>query len=117
MRYKAYKGMDKYHFRVYKKSIGHPFIVVTVSEKIDSNGQLLISGYLMTHSIDRVFDKPTTYRRLKNNPNPSDNRVAFVNIYRVDDIPAKFFSKPYSNWHLSKEDEQLIDSLEKHYKK
>ena len=117
MAFKKYNGPDKYHFRIYKKSIGHPFIVVTVSEKIDENGNLLISGYMMTHSLERAMDKPEVYKRLKHNPNPNDKRLSFINKHRVDDIPANSFSKPYSNWHLSKEDEQLIDALELKNKK
>ena len=112
MGFKKYKGTDKYHFRVYRKSIGHPFIVVTVSEKLDENGNILISGYMMTHSLPRVMEKPKTYKRLKRNPNPSDDRISFVNKYRITDVPANCFSKPYPNWHLSKEDEELIDELE-----
>ena len=117
MAYKKYVGPDKYHFRVYKKSIGHPFIVVAVSERIDESGKVLISGYMMTHSLIRVSEKPGVYKRLKNNPNPSDDRLSFVNKHRIDDIPANKFSKPYNNWHLSKEDEVLIDSLEEKNKK
>ena len=117
MRYKKYNGSDKYHFRVYKRSIGHPFIVVTVSETIDENGNVVISGYIMTHSLERVSERPGAYRRLKKNPNPNDDRLSFVNRFRINDIPANSFSKPYSNWHLSKEDEMLIDSLEKKNKK
>ena len=70
----------------------------------------------MTHSITRVMDKPKSYKRLKYNPNPSDDRISFVNKYRLTDIPANHFSKPYSNWHPSNEDQQLIDALEKEYK-
>ena len=72
---------------------------------------------MMTHSLNRVLDKPKSYKRLKKNPNPSDNRISFVNRFRITDVPANYFSKPYNNWHLSKEDEILIDVLEKHYKK
>ena len=115
MGFKKYKGNDKYHFRVYKKSIGHPFIVVTVSEQIDDNGKILISGYMITHSLNRVIDKPKSYRRLKNNPNPSDERISFINVFRISDVPSNSFSRPYNNWHLSKEDERLIDALEKSY--
>ena len=117
MRYRKYTGKDKYHFRVYRKSIGHPFIVVAVSEKIDESGNILISGYMMTHSLERVSERPGVYRRLKKNPNPNDDRLSFVNKYRINDIPANNFSKPYTNWHLSKEDERLIDSLENKNKK
>lgn len=112
MSFKSYKGPDKYHFRVYKKSIGHPFIVVAVSETIDKDGIKLISGYLITHSLERVSEKPTVYKRLTKNPNPNDKRLSFVNKHRINDIPANSFSKPYTNWHLSKEDELLIDALE-----
>ena len=113
MKYKKYTGADKYHFRVYKRSIGHPFIVVAVSERTDEDGKILISGYMMTHSLERVSEKPGVYKRLKKNPNPADDRLSFVNKNRIDDIPANSFSKPYNSWHLSKEDEMLIDSLEK----
>ena len=115
MSFKEYKGSDKYHFRVYRRSIGHPFIVVAVSQRQDENGKIFISGYMMTHSLIRVMDKPKSYKRLKINPNPTDDRLSFVNKYRLNDIPANSFSKPYPNWHLSKEDEMLIDNLEKHY--
>ena len=116
MRFRKYSGMDKYHFRVYKKSIGHLFIVA-VTERIDENGKVFISGYMMAHSLERAAEKPSVYRRMKTNPNPSDERPSFVNKYRVNDVPAINFSKPYNNWHLSKEDERLIDSLEAEYSK
>ena len=117
MSFKKYKGSDKYHFRIYKKSIGHPFIVVAVSEKTDRNGKIFISGYMMTHSLPRVIERPFSYKRLARNPNPKDNRLSFVNKFRINDIPSQSFSKPYSNWHLSKEDELYIDYLEKRYSK
>ena len=117
MSFKKYNGPDKYHFRVYNKAIGHPFIVATVSETLGECGEILISGYLITHSLKRVFNKPGSYKRLKQNPNPSDKRPSFVNKYRVSDMPSKYFSKPYNNWHLSKEDEYYIDYLESKFKK
>lgn len=115
MRYKNYKGPDKYHFRYYRTSINHPFIVVAVTEEKTQNGKILISGYMMTTSLLRVYDKPMTYKRLSVNPNPNDDDPSFVNKYRISDIPANKFSKPYNNWHLSKEDEELIDALEKKF--
>ena len=117
MRYKEYKGNDKYHFRFYKKSIFHPFIVVAVTEEKSENGTILISGYMMTTSIQRAMEKPGTYRRLKVNPNPGDDKVSFVNKYRVSDIPSNCFTKPHPSWHLSKEDEKLIDAFENRYRK
>ncbi len=117
MAFRKYKGNDKYHFRFYRTAIFHPFIVVAVTETKQQGNKILISGYLMTTSIERYAEKPGSYRRLKHNPNPSDDRASFVNKYRVNDIPASKFSKPYNNWHLSKEDERLIDSLEKRFTK
>lgn len=115
MKYKKYNGLDKYHFRVYKASMGHPFIVVAVKEEI-IDGKITIDGYLMTHSLERVCDKPGTYQRLKTNPNPRDNRPAFINKFKVYNLPANKFSKPYTSWHLSKKDEEMIDRLEKRKK-
>lgn len=115
MSFKKYRGTDKYHFRVYKTSIYHPFIVVAITEEKVENGKTLISGYMMTTSLIRVMNKPGTYKRLKVNPNPKDDDLSFVNKYRLTDVPANKFSRPYNNWHLSKEDELLIDALEKKY--
>ena len=117
MSFKEYKGPDKYHFRFYKKSIFHPFIVVAVTEERNENGQIYLSGYLLTTSILRAMDKPATYRRLKLNPNPNDDKVSFVNRHRVSDIPSSFFTKPHPSWHLSKEDEKMIDSFERKYRR
>lgn len=39
----------------------------------------------------------------------------YVCIKRVTRIESNKFSKPYNNWHLSEEDEKLIDELEKRY--
>ena len=71
----------------------------------------------MTTSLQRAMDKPGTYKRLRKNPNPNDDKVSFVNKYRVSDIPASCFTKPHQSWHLSKDDERLIDSLERKYAK
>ena len=117
MGFKKYKGTDKYHFRFYRVSIYHPFIVVAITEEKDKDGKVLISGYMMTTSLDRARDKPGTYRRLKENPNPNDDKISFVNKYRISDVPANCFTKPHSSWHLSEEDEKLIDSFERKYKK
>jgi hypothetical protein len=87
--------------------------VVAVTEEKDENGKILISGYMMTTSITRAMEKPGTYKRLKENPNPNDEKVSFVNKYRISDVPANCFTKPHAKWHLSDEDEKLIDSLER----
>lgn len=117
MSFKVYKGNDKYHFRFYRTSIYHPFIVVAVTEEKNENGKIFISGYMMTTSIARAMEKPGTYKRLRVNPNPRDDKVSFVNKYRISDVPANCFTKPHPSWHLSKEDENLIDALEKKYSK
>lgn len=117
MRYKKYNGPDKYHFRVYKTSIGHPFIVVAITEERNENGKRFISGYMMTTSLQRVLEKPNSYKRLSTNPNPNDKGPSFVNKFRLTDIPANKFSKPYAKWHLSRSDERLIDAFEAKYAK
>ena len=113
--YKPYSGSDKYHFRVYKSS-GHPVLVVA-TKQIEVDGKVYISGYVVTHSLTRVLDKPGCYVRLKNNPNPKDDRPSYINKYRISNLPANRFTKPYTTWHLSKEDEMIIDILEKKYAK
>ncbi|MCR5348931.1 MAG: hypothetical protein K6E59_04910, partial [Bacilli bacterium] len=88
MFFKKYNGNDKYHFRFYRAARYHPFIVVAVTEEKDEGGKIFLSGYMMTTSIQRAMEKPGTYKRLKVNPNPNDDKISFVNKYRVSDIPA-----------------------------
>ncbi|MCQ3035308.1 MAG: hypothetical protein MJ248_03735 [Bacilli bacterium] len=110
-RFKKYNGPDKYHFRVYKVSIGHPCLIVAVKEeKLD--GKIYLDGYLITHSFERFLDKPNVYIQLHTNPNSKDDRTCFINRHKIRNIPSSRFSKPYSSWHLSKIDEKLIDDLE-----
>ena len=111
-RYRKYNGHDKYHFRFYRKNGRHPFIVVLV--KIKEEGRTArMSGYMITHDIKKMLDYPNSYVQLNRNPNPKDESPAYLCVVRIDNIPQKFFSKPFLNWHLSKEDEELIDALEK----
>ena len=111
-RYRKYNGHDKYHFRFYRKNGHHPFIVVLVETRIEDS-KTTLSGYMITHDIKKMLDYPNSYVQLSHNPNPKDESPAYLCVVRIDNIPQKFFSKPFSNWHLSKEDETLIDSLEK----
>ena len=111
-KYKKYSGPDKYHFRFYRKNGQHPFLVVLVEES-EINGKHFLSGYLITHDFKKMLDYPNRYVRLKCNPNPKDKEPAYLCKVRIDRIPQKMFSKPYKNWHLCKEDEKLIDCLEK----
>lgn len=114
MSFKSYNGPDKYHFRVYKKGKGHPFIVAVV-EEIEIDGKIYISGYMFTHSILRILNKPNDYVKMEENPNPNDDADSYLCIRRVSKVEASAFSKPYNNWHLSDEDEKLIDKLEEKY--
>ena len=114
MSFKNYNGPDKYHFRIYKKGESHPFIVAVV-EETEIDGKMYISGYMFTHSVLRVLSKPNDYIKMETNPNPNDDAESFLCIRRVSQVEASAFSKPYSNWHLSKEDEKTIDELEKKY--
>jgi hypothetical protein len=111
MSFKSYNGPDKYHFRVYKKGKGHPFIVAVV-EETEIDGKMYISGYMFTHSVLRVLSKPNDYIKMEANPNPNDDADSYLCIRRVSQVEASAFSKPYNNWHLSDEDEKLIDKLE-----
>ena len=111
-RFQKYNGPDKYHFRFYRRNGHHPFLVVLVETK-EENGKHFLSGYLITHDIKKWLDYPKRYVRLFKNPNPKDNEPAYLCIVRIENIPQKMFSKPYKQWHLSKEDEEFIDMLEK----
>lgn len=47
----SYEG-QKYHFRYYRLSQYHPFLVAIVLESEDENGKTLISGFNMTRSVE-----------------------------------------------------------------
>ncbi len=111
-RYRKYNGKDKYHFRFFRKNGRHPFIVVLVETKGESK-KTRLSGYMITHDISKKLDYPDSYIQLNMNPNPKDDSPSYLCVTRIDNVLQKFFSKPFPNWHLSKEDEELIDELEK----
>ena len=117
MSFKRYNGADKYHFRYYRKTVNHPFIVVAITGEKESNAVICLSGYMMTSSKSRVKKKKRQYLKLSKNPNPNDQKDSFVCVTRISNIPQNCFSKPFSSWHLAKEDELLIDSLEERYHK
>lgn len=100
----------KYHFRKYKVSNGHPFLVVIVNESIDENGKTLLSGFNLTHSVEYVLTRPNKFMRIEN-PNPNDDAACFLNTDLVKDKPIGRFSKPIQNWELSEEDIKQIDQL------
>lgn len=71
MKYKKYNGKDKYHFRVYKRSEHHPFIIVMVNET-SLAGRIVLSGYMITHDVKNMLDYPNDYKKLNSNPNKND---------------------------------------------
>ena len=111
-RYRKYNGHDKYHFRFYRRNGHHPFIVVLVETRSE-NSKTKLNGYMITHDIKKMLDYPKSYIQMNSNPNPKDDSPAYLCVVRIENIPQKYFSKPFLNWHLSKEDEELIDILEK----
>jgi hypothetical protein len=110
-KYKKYNGTDKYHFRFYRINGQHPFLVVLVETK-NENGKHYFSGYIITHDITKKIQYPNKYVQLHNNPNPKDEAPSYLCKIRLEGIPEKMISKPFNNWHLSKEDEKMVDKLE-----
>ncbi len=92
------------------------FCLVMVTEETMENGHYLISGYMITHDSTKKKQRPRTYAKLNKNPNPNDDGDCFIFLKRLSNVKDSRFSKPYSNWHLSKEDEMFIEELEKRLK-
>ena len=109
---KAYYQNEKYHFRYYRKSINHPFLVALVMEQEDDEGKILISGFNVTRSIEKVLKKPTKFIRIEN-PSPNDDAPSFICIDPIKNKPLKFFTRPIKDWKLSIEDQATIDELVK----
>ena len=103
---------SKYHFRRYRLSQNHPFLVALVTEEKDENGKVLISGFNMTRSITYVLSRPNKFIRI-DNPNPLDDAECYVYVDALKDKPMKYLSKPLKDWALSEEDEKVIDELVK----
>ena len=106
MSYRKYKGGDKYHFRYYRLSNNHPFLVVLVLEEKNKKGDVLISGFGMTTSTKLVNQKPTRFIKLIKNPNPNDDSISYIKVDLVKLKKSKFFSDPLNGWHLSQKDEE-----------
>ena len=115
-KFKKYNGKDKYHFRYYRKSVYHPFLVIMVTEEIEKEGKYTITGFSLTHSAEMVLKRPSKFVRFSKNPNPEDNEPSYFCIDIKTD-KSKYFSEPLKKWHLYKKDEQLIDELIKRKKK
>ena len=104
--------MSKYHFRRYRLSKNHPFLVALITEEKDENGKVLISGFNMTRSVLYVLSRPNKFIRI-DNPNQQDDAECYVCVDAIKDKPIKYFSKPLKDWQLSEEDEVRIDELVK----
>ncbi len=100
----------KYHFRRYKVTKGHPFLVVVVNETTDEKGRTLLSGFNLTHSVEYVLTRPNKYIRIEN-PNPTDDAYCYLNTDMVKDKPITKFTKPIPDWEISEEDIKQIDEI------
>ncbi len=105
----TYSG-KKYHFRYYRKSKYHPFLVAIVTEESQEDGKIYLSGFNMTHSIEQVLKHPNKYIRISN-PDPNDDSICFVYIEPIKNEPLKYFTRPIRKWDLSSEDILQIDRL------
>ena len=83
---------SKYHFRRYRLSQNHPFLVALVIEEKDENGKVLISGFNMTRSITYVLSRPNKFIRI-DNPNPLDDAKCYICVNALKDKLMKYFSK------------------------
>ncbi len=115
MNFVKYTGNDKYHFRYYRKSHNHPFLVIMVTGEYNKDGKIYLSGFNMTHSHDMYEKRPHQFIELFENPNSQDDAESFLNTHLVT-AESIYFSKPIRNWHLSKVDEETIDELLKESK-
>ena len=103
------KKKSKYHFRRYRLSQNHPFLVAIVFED-KTNGKKLISGFNMTHSLNYVESRRNKFIQIQN-PNPNDDIDCYVSVDPIKNKPEKYFTKPIKNWVLSQQDELIIDKL------
>ena len=106
-----YKGNKKYHFRYYRISKNHPFLVVLVALIKNKKGKIVLSGFNMTHSLIAVSKRPNVFIKLHNNPNPMDDSDSYLKITLIKDKESFLFSPPIEGWEISEEDEKVIDDI------
>ena len=111
MSHQRYKGKNKYHFRYYRKTQYHPFLVVLVTNENGEGKDIKISGFNMTSSTLKFLERPNRFIKLDKNPNPKTDAESYVSIDYIENQPAKLFTRPIRRWELSKEDEIKIDKL------
>ena len=80
MSYQRYKGKSKYHFRYYRKTKYHPFLVVLVTNENGNGGDVKISGFNMTSSTLKFLERPSRFIKLDKNPNPETDAESYVSI-------------------------------------
>ena len=107
----SYEG-KKYHFRYYRQSQYHPFLVAIVVESEDCEGKAFITGFNMTRSIEMILKKPDKFIRIEN-PDPNDDAPCFVCVDPIKNKPLKYFTRPIRDWELTDEDIKAIDYLVK----
>ena len=107
----SYEG-KKYHFRYYRKSHNHPFLVAIIVESENDDGKAYLSGFNMTRSIEMVIKNPDKFVRIAN-PNPIDDAPSYICVDPIKDKPLKLFTRPIRDWELASEDEATIDYLVK----
>lgn len=72
----SYDG-QKYHFRYYRPSQNHPFLVALVKEETGNDGKIYLSGFNMMHSTTMFLKNPNNYLRITN-PNPNDDSECYL---------------------------------------
>ena len=105
----SYEG-KKYHFRYYRKSHNHPFLVAIVIESETDDGKAILSGFNMTRSIEMVLKDPSKFVRIEN-PNPNDDAPSYVCVDPIKNKSLKLFTRSIRDWELTSEDELIIDEL------
>ena len=78
--FQNYDGNEKYHFRLYRVSRYHPFLVILVTGESEINGKKKITGFNLTHSITMVLQRPNKFIKLNENPNPIDDSDSYLCI-------------------------------------
>ena len=101
---------NTYHFRRYRLSKFHPFLVVLVTEESNINGKILLSGFNLTRSASIARKKSNKFIQIKN-PNPDDDLDCYLCTDIVLNKPISLFQAPIRKWKLSDKDKRIVDKL------
>lgn len=102
-------GKKKKNFRKgfrKNKRTRHPAFVFD-----EKNGKFVYIGITHSPKVGEVENIP-----LKNNPNPNDEKQAFVRPEAEEDKP-KNFGRSMKDWKLSEEDKKTINKIIENFKK